>query len=384
MCWTMVLDEAYHIHTRSPLLKPRLEWEHGGDNLGGSMKRILTIAAIPVLCAPLAAGTLAGKVMSKAGGPVANAKITIRRMDINWSKETLANPRGSYLQSGLESKDYEVTYSAEGYVPVKFMVKVTITDTVTQDATLMTVQEAQAEAAKKDPNAQSRLAETSGAEAFNSGISLYNTQSFAEALPLFEKAYASYQESMEKTKDEKEKANLTNSINVVERVLGISLFEVGKTDETKKADNWAKAEPMLTGVLSRIEAKEETKGQRLQVMKALRDIAQEKKATATVDKLQTEIDKIEPPNAANDYNKAVDAFNAGNNAEAKSCLERAIRKDPKFADSYYLMGMVEFGNNDLKATKQNLMKYLEVAPTGKKASEVKAMLDDPSLKKIKL
>lgn len=351
------------------------------------MKRILHIAALPLITMTLCAqtsGRVQGKVTDSTGKGVPNVTITMKRLDINWSKEIKGRDTGSYFLAGLEPKDYEFTFSAEGFVPFKIINKVPIAETLTQDAVLKTVKEAQAEAAKKDPNAQSRAAESTGAEAFNSGIAAYNTMNFSDALPLFEKAYASYKDSLDKTKDEKEKETITGNLNTIERVLGVSLFEVGKTDETKKAENWAKAETLLSSALPKIAVKEETKGQRLQVLKNLRDIAQDKKDTATADNYQTEIEKIEPPNAANDYNKAVDAFNAGNNAEAKSCLERAIKKDPKFADSYYLMGMVEFGNNDLKATKQNLMKYLELAPTGKKAGDVKAMLDDPSLKKIKL
>ena len=39
--------------------------------------------------------------------------------------------------------------------------------------------------------------------------------------------------------------------------------------------------------------------------------------------------------------------------------------------------------NNLKGTKTNLQKYIDLAPTGKHAGEVKAMLADPSLKNVK-
>ena len=45
--------------------------------------------------------------------------------------------------------------------------------------------------------------------------------------------------------------------------------------------------------------------------------------------------------------------------------------------------MVEFGENNLKGTKHNLQKYLELAPAGKNSATAKEMLKDPSLKNIK-
>jgi TolA-binding protein len=79
----------------------------------------------------------------------------------------------------------------------------------------------------------------------------------------------------------------------------------------------------------------------------------------------------------------VAVFNAGDMKAAKDLLNKAIATDPKFPDSYYLLGMVEYGLTNLKGTKEAFLKYLEIAPTGKKAAEVKEMLNDPSLKRIK-
>jgi hypothetical protein len=48
-----------------------------------------------------------------------------------------------------------------------------------------------------------------------------------------------------------------------------------------------------------------------------------------------------------------------------------------------MLAMVEFGENNLRATKTHLEKYIELAPTGKNAPTAREMLKDPSLKKIK-
>jgi lipoprotein NlpI len=92
------------------------------------------------------------------------------------------------------------------------------------------------------------------------------------------------------------------------------------------------------------------------------------------------VDKIYGPQVGNAYNRGVDLFNAGKTSEAKPHLRRAIEIDPKFAESYYLLGLCEIGDGDLAAGKTNFQKYLELAPNGKYASEIKEMLADPNFK----
>ena len=83
------------------------------------------------------------------------------------------------------------------------------------------------------------------------------------------------------------------------------------------------------------------------------------------------------------FTQGKEYFDKGEFKAAKIELKNAIQIDPKFAESYYLLGMVEYGNMNLKACKESLVKYLELDPKGRKAAEVKEMLNDPSLKKLK-
>ncbi|OQA30105.1 MAG: hypothetical protein BWY56_02572 [Acidobacteria bacterium ADurb.Bin340] len=69
--------------------------------------------------------------------------------------------------------------------------------------------------------------------------------------------------------------------------------------------------------------------------------------------------------------------------DARPFLLSTLDIDPKYADAFYLLAMCDYAEMNLKGAKQNLMKYLEIAPTGKNADTAKAMLADPSLKNIK-
>ncbi|HNX94829.1 MAG TPA: carboxypeptidase regulatory-like domain-containing protein [Holophaga sp.] len=354
------------------------------------MKRSLVLAAIPVICAPLVAqntGRIQGKVTDKAGKPLANVTVTVKRLDVNWSKEVKTKANGSYMLVGLEPKEFEITATLAPLVPSQSKGRIIMGEPLIQDFVMLTTEEAQADYLKRNPNATVQISnqgEIDATASFNQALNLYNAQQFGEALPLLEKANASFVETLEKTKDEKEKEKLKETMLTPNRIFGVTLYEVGKTDEVRKAELWKKAEPLLTASLAALPDTDDKKPQRTQLALALLDLAKDKQDAAATKQYQDLVDKLLPPNPAKDYNMAVDAFNAGKNADAKTFLERAIQKDPKYAEAYYLMGMVEFGNNNLKGTKLNLMKYLELAPDGGKAPEVKAMLDDPSLKKIKL
>jgi tetratricopeptide (TPR) repeat protein len=95
------------------------------------------------------------------------------------------------------------------------------------------------------------------------------------------------------------------------------------------------------------------------------------------------LETLQGPNPDVIYNKGVEAFNAGKSKEAKAQWLKALEVAPTYAEAHYMLAMVEFGENNLRGTKQHLLKYLEIAPNGKNASTAKEMLKDPSLKNIK-
>ena len=348
------------------------------------MRHILSLAFLPVISFALVAqspGRIQGKITDKAGKPIQNATITLKRVGINWTKEIKTKKDGSYFQGGLEAKEFEITYSAEGYVTSKLISRIPAGDALDKDVTMLTPEEASAENPGAATVSASQTAQKTGVEAFNGALVLYNAQKYSEALPMLESAYTAYRESLEKTTSEAARATIEGNMVIVERVYGLTMYEVGKADEAQKAAIWKKADPILTTVFPKLP--ETDVPVRLRVSKALLEISQDKKDAAAISQYQAIVDKLEPPNPAVDYNKAVEAFNAGNMSEAKLYLDRTLNKDPKYPRAYYLLGMVEYGNNNLKATKASFLKYLELAPNGDKANDIKAMLDDPSLKHLK-
>lgn len=336
------------------------------------MRRLTLALVLPAACLSLHAdstGRISGKVLNKAGQPIPGAKINLKRTDRNWTKDLICDKNGSFLQVGLEPKDYVMTVSAAGYADVAENIKVPLGDVLVKNVTLLTPGEARAtagsQAAAADPGAG---LDAEGREAFNAAIPLYNASNFAEALPLVEKSYKTLNEAKEKLKDEKAKEELAPEIIKIERVLGICIAQAGEKKEA--------AEPYLLKALERNPKDERVILGLIETSKAKADKAAEQKYAAMLETLQG-------PNPDAYYNKGVEAFNAGKSKEAKTHWLKTLEIAPTYAEAHFMLAMVEFGENNLKGTKQNLEKYLELAPTGKNAATAKEMLKDPSLKRIK-
>jgi tetratricopeptide (TPR) repeat protein len=105
-------------------------------------------------------------------------------------------------------------------------------------------------------------------------------------------------------------------------------------------------------------------------------MAEAKGDTGLAKKYSDILETIEGPSVGNAYNTAVALYNAGKLAEAKPHLKKAIEIDPGFAETYYLLAFCELNAGDMKAAKTCFQKYMELAPTGKYAVEVKGFLKD--------
>ena len=82
------------------------------------------------------------------------------------------------------------------------------------------------------------------------------------------------------------------------------------------------------------------------------------------------------------FNAAVTMKNAGSNDEAAAMADKAIAADPTKADAYYIKGASLIGKSSMQGNKlvpppgcvEAYSKYLELAPTGRFAPEIKGIL----------
>jgi len=340
------------------------------------MRRLILALMLPAACLSVQAettGRISGQIVTKDGKPVPGAKINLKRTDRNWSKDLTPDKNGKFLQVGLEPKEFDLTVSADGFTDYKETIRIPLGDVLVKNVTMLTPAESRTKAlasggtqvASEDPGA---ALDAEGREAFNQAIPFYNDGKYADALPLVEQAHKALSEAMTKLKSEESKTALAPELLKIERVLGICLAQAGAVKEA--------GEPYLLKALERNPKDERVLTALLGTSKAKQDKVAEQKYTAA-------LEAIQGPNPDAIYNRGVEEFNNGKNKEAKVFFLKALEVAPTHAEAHYLLAMVEFGDNNLRLTKQHLEKYIELAPTGKNAATAKEMLKDPSLKKIK-
>jgi len=98
---------------------------------------------------------------------------------------------------------------------------------------------------------------------------------------------------------------------------------------------------------------------------------------------------MDPNPALAYFNLCATQYNIGNMADAVAACDKAIAADPTKADAYFIKGSALYGGGKLDAkgnyilppgTVEALKKYLELAPTGGHADDVKAMLEAAGIK----
>lgn len=312
---------------------------------------------------------LAGLVKGTDGKPVAGAKVVLQRLDIAWKVEMTTDKEGKFARAGIvptSSISYQITITKDGYAPLiqKFDMRLS-GDTIHKDFTLLLTGEAPAgtqpdgKAAAPDPALKE---DTDARAAFNTAIPLYNNKQFAEALPNLEKAYKGMTDAVATMKDESAKADSQALLPTIGKAYGFALHRVGKDDEA-------------IAPLTQIADANPKDAKNADVMKLLVDIYTAKKDDANRAKYQAMLNSATgTSNAADPYNAAVKSFNASRFKEAKQHLLKAIEADPTFPDSYYLLGLVEMNQGNMAGAKGHFKKYLELAPSGSHADEVKGAL----------
>ena len=308
---------------------------------------------------------LVGFVHTQDGKPVVGAKVVLQRLDINWKVEMTTDDKGQFSRAGIvptSSISYQITITKDGFAPLieKFAMQLS-GDSIHKDFALQppgTQPDGKAPA-PPDP----ALKEDADARtAFNTAIPLYNNKQYAEALPNLEKAYKGMTDAVATMKDETAKADSQSLLPTISKAYGLALHQTGKDDE---------AIAPLTQLVDADPKNEKN----ADAMLALVDIYKKKKDDANRVKYQSLLNAATgTSNASVPYNEGVKAFNANHFKDAKQHLLKAVEADATFPDSYYLLGLIELNQGNVAGAKAHFRKYIELAPNGGHAEEVKGAL----------
>ena len=335
---------------------------------------VLACAAVPLLADVTM--RITGHVTDKDGKPVSAAKVAILKTDTGWRREVQTDSNGVYSQAGLapdKGNNYEITISKDGFSNhVKRIGVPLLGSSYSQDFTIYRPGETPLPADAADfaatPNTTSpaldpALKEDADARAaFNTAIPLYNAKQYAEALPNLEKAYKGMSDAVATMKDESAKADSQAQLPSMSKAYGLALHQTGKDDEA-------------IAPLSQLVDADPKNAKNADAMLALVEIYTKKKDDANRAKYQGVLNAATgTSNASVPYNEGVKAFNANRFKEAKQHLQKAVEADASFPDSYYLLGLIEMNQGNMAGAKAHFRKYIELAPNGSHAEEVKGAL----------
>lgn len=312
---------------------------------------------------------LVGIVHGTDGKPVAGAKVVLQRLDLAWKVEMTTDAKGEFSRAGIvpiKADEYQITITKDGFQPLIQIFNMPVSsDTIHKDFTIYLPTEAApgSKPATTAPAPDPALKEDAEArDAFNAAIPLYNAKRYADALPNLEKAYKGMTDALTTMKDETAKADSQSLLPTIAKAYGLALHQVGKEDEA-------------IGPLSQTVDADPKNPKNADAMLALVEIYKKKKDDSNRAKYQAILNAATGTSgAAAPYSQAAKAFNAGHMKEAKQYLLKAEAADAAYPDTQYLMGLVDLNGGNVAGAKACFKKYLELAPTGSHAAEVKEML----------
>jgi tetratricopeptide (TPR) repeat protein len=339
----------------------------------GVVALAVALAALPAQAQGVSTAAVSGKVIDENGAPISGAKITFTDPDKGMEYSTTTNSKGEFQRAGLmpsstvtsangatlQSSGYKVTVKKDAltFILPSFIVMggpVNIVPTITLSAkgggaaglTDATAVKAAADARSAKQKALEQLS--------------------AEAQVSFDAGR--YDESIDK---------------LGQVVLGgkcaacyhrIAEAYVKKNDGANAELNYKKAlelDPNLIQTYTSLAAlytqqaataADPEKQQKLDAAQAMSKKANELAATGGA------------AGAAVFFNQGVALWNEGKAAEAQPLFEKAVAADPTMADAQYLLGMALVNQGKVQEAVKPLEAYLKLAPTGKNADTVKAVL----------
>ena len=288
-------------------------------------------------------GMLRGKVLDAGGQPIVAARVTIEFKDgIARTYTVTTNKKGEYTQVGIAPGNYKVTAEKEKVGIQAFEVRVKLGETLEVNFKL-------APGSSGGPSKEEVAKGAAIKKVFEEGVALSRSgdndgalAKFAEAITIVPSCFDCYYNigfaySQKKDWDKAEEA-FKKAIDLrpdyLEAYNGLAqIYNAQKKfDEAQAASQKAAALAMAGGVAG---------------------------GTGGVDAL---------------YNVGVTSWNAGKAEEAKKAFEEALKLDPKHANSHYQLAMCFINLGKLPEAVVEFEAYLQNAPDGQYAVQVKAML----------
>lgn len=303
---------------------------------------IALIVSFSLLIAQAGRGTarVGGTVKDEEGKPVIGAKITLEHMEEKGAiRDAKTDKKGKWSIMGLGTGIWKVRVIAEGYEPFEKDIYVTQLERNPSIEVVL----------KKSKPVEPEYEE--GVELLDEGNKLFSENKFEEAI-------ASYTKFLEKNP----------SAFQVHYNIGNCYKELGQYDKAIEEYNI---------VISKLrEKKQDLKGDEL-AAKAFSGLGEAfvKKGDyqSAQENFKQSLD-INPKDEVLAYNVGEIYFSNGKVDEAIQFFALSTQIKPDWSEPYLKLGYAYFNKGDFEKAKENLKKYLELAPNAPNAEEVKKLI----------
>ncbi len=283
------------------------------------------------------AGLVIFKVMDENGAAIEGVQIVIHSDKFSNYEEKLVTDKDGKAKILLKLAHYDVKFTKDGFAPIEKKVKPLLGDRKTVPIKMESVKEV----VKKLQESEKLTPEQKAIMEYNNLVPLLKEGNDAAALPKL-----------------KEIMKLDSNLAPV-------LFHLGRIE--LKNNQLDDAEKLLLKAIS-------LKPDLNPVYGMLAELYKRRGDKENYEKYLKEAESRGAVSAGEYYNQAVEAINSGKDDVAIPLLEKAIKVNPEFVDSYYQLGMCFMRSGAYAKSIENLQKYLSIKPDGKHAAEAKQFI----------
>ena len=318
------------------------------------MRKRIAIAVVVVVAGALAAAGLfaqewrggkaraEGTVKGPNGEPIPNATVSLR-----WTQSGKGGPdlktdkKGKWAIMGLASGDWNIDISAPGYQTKQVTITLSQGDRIPPlETQLEAAPEAKAES-HEEIRVGGKTISKEASEAIEKGNAAFAEKRFADARENYSKALA----------------ELPDNEPLIMRLAAVYEGEGNRPEALKYARMAVEKNP------------EDTFGWML--------IATIELENGNLDSGKEALSKIPPEKITHPdvyLNMGIVLYNKKKAAEAEAAFDRALAIQADLPEGYYYRGLARLSQKKTAEAKADLQKYLELAPDGSEAKDVKELL----------
>ena len=339
--------------------------------MNGMMAVLLLALAAATGWSQATAGKVKGTV-KQAGKPLANAQVVLTNLGNGRTYKMKTDRNGQFDGVGIQFGDYEqeiISESGEKLYKTKW--HITGEGGAVQDLSVEVSSGGAAAAGPSKEEVEKIKAENTKAQGENALISQLNpmlqAKNWEGAEPILKQLIASNPNNWE-----------------YQQALGTAELNLGKFEDA--VATYDKAIPLAQNAANSKDPKQNPDRAKAAVAGMLTNegtaytkLKQPQKAVEAY----TKAAEMDPNPGTAYFNLCATQYNSGNTQGALAACDKAIAADPNRADAYFIKGSLMVGDSKLDkegkleapaGTSEALNKYLELAPDGPHAGDVKAML----------